>query len=450
MARSTLKNLTADDMEDEKIMTILVTEANNLNLDDVSSTILLVKPGETEKETVKRIKKALVKPLTRTYAFLMNLKEDDEEVTKFTQSGLAEMIFYRLKQLMPKGCKTCNNPYVNERTDVPLITCKLCGTGACKACFPQEERSNKWSFLCMSCDKQIENMMGEQVLNKSHFRVRKKQDKPEENNERGDENNKEVEDVNEEEKEDEEVIEVVEDDFKEPKKRGYRAKKKNGDGNRTTSENHEKKTAICHHFKKARCHHGLSGKQPHGGAAKCPYRHPMICPKLLRHGDRAKGGCRGKIDGCNDFHGVKMCYSSMNTKKCDNMKDCRHGYHIKGTVASNQKEVKNVEKDNEKQNGFPKLHKDKEPLKNREPQELNSLGKAECNRNLDSFLDQIFQQQQEMMIEQEKQRKEQSQMQQQMLELMVRLGGALENRMSPIMGMQNTLGNRTFNLRPVG
>ena len=89
MARSTLKNLTADDMEDEKIMTILVTEANNLNLDDVSSTILLVKPGETEKETVKRIKKALVKPLTRTYAFLMNLKEDDEEVTKFTQSGLA-------------------------------------------------------------------------------------------------------------------------------------------------------------------------------------------------------------------------------------------------------------------------------------------------------------------------------------------------------------------------
>ena len=49
MARSTLKNLTADDMEDEKIMTILVTEANNLNLDDVSSTILLVKPGETEK-----------------------------------------------------------------------------------------------------------------------------------------------------------------------------------------------------------------------------------------------------------------------------------------------------------------------------------------------------------------------------------------------------------------
>ena len=176
----------------------------------------------------------------------------------------------------------------------------------------------------------------------------------------------------------------------------------------------------------------------------------MICPKLLRHGDRAKGGCRGKIDGCNDFHGVKMCYSSMNTKKCDNMKDCRHGYHIKGTVASNQKEVKNVEKDNEKQNGFPKLHKDKEPLKNREPQELNSLGKAECNRNLDSFLDQIFQQQQEMMIEQEKQRKEQSQMQQQMLELMVRLGGALENRMGPIMGIQNTLGNRTFNLRPVG
>ena len=444
MARSTTAlKLSTDDMEDERVMALLVTEATNLNLDDVSSTIMLVKPGETEKETIKRIKKALVKPLTRTYAFLMNLKEDDDEVTKFTQSGLAEMIFYRLKQLMPKGCKTCNIPYVNGRTEVPLISCKLCGTGACKDCFPPEERSSKWSFLCVTCDKQIENMMGEAVLDKSHFRVRKKQDKADgANKEKEDENEEEVEGTNVEEKEneEEEVIEVVEDDFKVPKKRGFRSKKDKEE----EKDEHERKTAICYHFKKARCHHGLSGKQPHNGVPKCPFRHPMICQKLLRHGDRAKGGCRGKVDGCNDFHGVKMCYSSMNTKKCDHLKNCPNGYHVKGTVFTGQKEERKSEKN------LSKVPLKKEPERMRKAQEPKTLSPGENNSNVSSFLDQIFQQQQNMIAEQEKQRKDQMLLQQQMMQMMARLGGALEGRMSPMMGMQNSLGNQTFNLRPIG
>ena len=99
--RSTATTLAAVDMEDDMALTKLATEATNMNLDDVANTITLVKVGETDKESVKRLKAAYVKPLTRTYAFLMNLKEDDEEVTKFTRPGLAEMIFYRLKQLMP-------------------------------------------------------------------------------------------------------------------------------------------------------------------------------------------------------------------------------------------------------------------------------------------------------------------------------------------------------------
>ena len=104
--RSTATTLATVDMEDDKVLTKLATEATNLNLDDVANTITLVKVGETDKESVKRLKAAYVKPLTRTYAFLMNLKEDDEEVTKFTRPGLAERIFYNLKQLMPKGCKS--------------------------------------------------------------------------------------------------------------------------------------------------------------------------------------------------------------------------------------------------------------------------------------------------------------------------------------------------------
>ena len=55
-----------------------------------------------------------------------------------------------------------------------------------------------------------------------------------------------------------------------------------------------------------------------------------------------------------------------------------------------------------------------------------------------------------MIAEQEKQRKDQMLMQQQMMQMMARLGGALEGRISPMMGMQNSLGNQTFNLRPIG
>ena len=36
--------------------------------------------------------------------------------------------------------------------------------------------------------------------------------------------------------------------------------------------------------------------------------------------------------GCTDYHQVKMCYSSMNTRQCGSLKDCENGYHVKGTV----------------------------------------------------------------------------------------------------------------------
>ena len=51
---------------------------------------------------------------------------------------------------------------------------------------------------------------------------------------------------------------------------------------------------------------------------------------------------------------------------------------------------------------------------------------------------------------QQQQRKEQVQMQQQMLQLMTRLGGALEGRMSPLLDMGAMQGRQTASFRPVG
>ena len=439
--------LPPDDSNHDKVLTILATEASSLELDDVGTTIYLVKPGMSEKETIKRLKKANAKPLSRTFAFLMNLKEDDEEVTKFTMAGCAEMIFYRLQQLMPSCCKFCNKTQTNKRDEKPQVTCKLCGIGACKDCFSPEERTSKWAFLCGGCDKQITGMMGAEALDKSHFRVikKKKQDKTDGNDEKGDEIEEDEEDGEIDEEKEEEVIEVPDDDFKEVKKRGFLAKKKKEEvAKKTNPDDLENKAAICHHFKKNRCHHGISGKQPYNGKAKCPYRHPMICQRLLRHGDRAKGGCRGREDGCTDFHQVKMCFSSMNTKKCDQQKDCKNGYHIKGTVTNTKPSVtKKSVNENEKVDISPK-----------EAVKPNAQIHGENNSNVSSFLGQLFLQQQEMMAEQQQQRKEQAQLQQQMMQLMTRLGGAMEGRMTPIMGMPNPIEsmqrNQTLGFRPVG
>ena len=451
--RSTSSNLTNDEMTDDKVLAMLATEASNLKLDDVGKTILMVKPGDSIKEVNKNLTGASSQALARTYAHLTNLKEDEEDVTKFLKEGLVEMIFYRLKQLMPIGCKKCNKVHANGREEVPKVTCRMCGIGACKDCYPVEEAMGKWCFLCGECDKSVSKMMGEDALKPGLFSAayRKKKSGKEkatnvvesEDGEIEDEKDEEEEENVEREKDDE--VEVVEDDFEEVKntQRGFKAKKAV-----TKNENDgQKKEPICHHFKKARCHHGMSGKLSYNGIAKCPFRHPMICQKLLRNGDKGRGGCRGKEAGCNDFHQVKMCYSSMNTKKCNNSKDCKNGYHVKGTILT--KEVKSARPVVKETEDFPALPTAAKGPKVPQPKEQQKQQETEVsnNSNLSSFLGQLLLQQQEMMQQQQQARQEQLQMQQQMMHLMSRMAGPTESRApSPMMGVMpnNLMGAQVF------
>ena len=271
--RSTSNNLTSDEMQDDKVLAMLATEASTLNLDQVGKTILMVKPGDSIKEVNKNLTSASSQALAKTYAHLTNLKEDEEDVTKFLKEGLVEMIFYRLKQLMPAGCKKCNKVHVIGREEVPKVTCRMCGIGACKDCYPVEEAMGKWSFLCGNCDKEVSKMMGEDALKPSLFSAvyrKKKSGKEKTPIEDGgaEEEKEEEKDDNVEEKKDEEVIEV-EDDFQEVKnhKRGFKGKKKDN----ANIEKDDETKPICHHFKKARCHHGMSGKLSYNGIPKCPH-----------------------------------------------------------------------------------------------------------------------------------------------------------------------------------
>ena len=113
--RSALNDLSADDMEDDKVLVNIATEATNLNLDQVAKTLHQIKPGMGYKESIAKVGAMKQSELAKTFAFLMNKDEKDEVVTKLKKEGYPIMILFRLKQLMPVGCTICNKVYLNGR-----------------------------------------------------------------------------------------------------------------------------------------------------------------------------------------------------------------------------------------------------------------------------------------------------------------------------------------------
>ena len=130
-------------MDDSKVLVKLMTDATTGNLDEIASCIGKVKAGDTHRNSIKNLHTVKKEILAKTYAFLLNKKEDEEKVLKLTKEGLEVMILHRLKQLMPDVCAKCNKEHLTTREETPLVTCQMCGTGACKECFTIEESMNK-------------------------------------------------------------------------------------------------------------------------------------------------------------------------------------------------------------------------------------------------------------------------------------------------------------------
>ena len=420
------KSLSAEDLKDDKILTKIATEASGMELDEVKKTLFKVKAGDLANNSTENLK-GTRDELSKLYAFLIDKEEKDEDVTKFKMEGLKTMIIHRLKQLMPVGCPKCNTVYVNDRQEAPQVTCRRCGIGACPECFTSEERRNKWTYLCRCCDEAVVHMMGEESLAGKGLKAAKKKIPKQQDLQDAIEVVVEVKDHDggEDDDGDEEELEGTGDPP--PKKvsnpvgsqSDQRRREENGQDNGS-----EKKTPICHHFKKGRCRHGLSGKQSFDGVEKCPFRHPRVCGRLLRNGDRGRGGCRGSQDGCKEFHDVKMCFKSMNTRKCT-QNVCKNGYHIKGTVIQKEEKVDDkVGRGRVERQIGPKA----KPWVQANPEETE---RAKDN-NVPSFLGQMLLQQQEMMqqIQQQaqQQRNEQMQFQQHMLQMIARMNGATESR----------------------
>ena len=312
----------------------LGTEAKREGKDRVGETILSVKYGKGHEQQVRSLK-GKKEELVSTYAYLINKDEKDEEVACLKPEGLKLMIIHRLTTLMPFQCGKCLRDYCQERQENSKVTCLRCDQPACPDCFP-DPIGQDLVYLCQPCKKVVKDDLGVNRLEEKHFLKsslkRKEVVTLDENSDEEYENVEDDEELDENPSQNDrerEEAEGIENDYVPP---GWRKKlPKKDSGKREKVESQTTSPKVCIHHKKGRCKFGLSGKKRIDGEwKKCPFAHPRVCEKLLTNGDRGKFGCRGN---CGKFH-PKMCYSSMNSKRCPHGKECRNGYHVRNTVTA--------------------------------------------------------------------------------------------------------------------
>ena len=306
--------------------------------EEVKAALFKVKMGKDWELNRKGLQGVSRQVMANTYAYLKNIKVDDEAINKLNVAGLRIMLWQRLQELMPELCRTCNNTYFFERTEVPMVRCSRCNKGACRECFPVDISQGKSiHYLCYGCTNIVTQNVGEKALDpKLHILQKRKVKVNEviETNEEAEESCifvQDAEDVEElgevmENKEEDKVENKVpesEDGFRFQNRRGFSAKK----------------DKICPYLRKGYCHFSLSGRKPYKGTTQCPFKHPLTCPKLLNNGNKGKYGCDGSQ--CGKFH-PKMCPESLNLKECQ--RDCKKGFHVRSNGKAMFEKKKQEEK----------------------------------------------------------------------------------------------------------
>ena len=297
--------------------------------EEVKAALFKVKMGVTWESNYKGLQGVSRQVMAKTYAYLKDIKVEDEAITKLNVAGLRIMLLHRLLELMPELCRTCNKTYFFERTKVPMVRCSRCNKGACGECYPADiSQCKSIHYLCHGCTKIVTESIGEKALDpKLHLlQTTKKKVKVidiEEPKEDADESCVFLVDAEDGEEEKEEMTqsqakqEDVKTDDKTPEgEEGFRFQ-----GRRGYLAGKDK---ICPYLRKGYCNFSLSGRKPYKGATLCPYKHPLTCPKLLNNGNKGRYGCDGSE--CGKFH-PKMCPESLNLRQCQ--RDCRKGFHVR-------------------------------------------------------------------------------------------------------------------------
>ena len=303
--------------------------------EEVKAALFKVKMGVLWESNYKSLQGVGRQVMAKTYAYLKDIKVEDDAITKLNVAGLRIMLLHRLLELMPELCRTCNKTNFFERTEVPMVRCSRCNKGACVECYPADiSQCKSIHYLCHGCTKIVTESVGEKALDpKLHLLQNTKKKvkviEIEQTKEDADESCVFLRDAEEGEEENVEENEEEKEETMQEKQEVVKTNKKTPGGDEGFRFQGKRgylagKDKICPHLRKGHCNFSLSGRKPYKGENLCPYKHPLTCPKLLNNGNKGRYGCDGTE--CGKFH-PKMCPESLNLRQCQ--RDCRKGYHVR-------------------------------------------------------------------------------------------------------------------------
>ena len=131
--------------------------------EEIAAAIYKIKINNDCKKNISELNKCSKEILAKTYAWLMKVKEDDEEILQMNKEGLKKMMIWRINQITAEQCKSCHKVVHMKREEEFLVSCWECGKGACKDCYTTDMGKN-WKYLCTLCMDAIGNLRGFQAL----------------------------------------------------------------------------------------------------------------------------------------------------------------------------------------------------------------------------------------------------------------------------------------------
>ena len=131
--------------------------------EEIAAALYRVKINNDYKKNMTELHKCSKELLAKTYAWLMKVGEDHEEILQMNKEGLKKMMIWRIFQITAEQCRSCMKLVHLKRDDDYLVTCWECGKGACKDCYPTAMGKN-WKYLCTFCMDTIGNLRGFKAL----------------------------------------------------------------------------------------------------------------------------------------------------------------------------------------------------------------------------------------------------------------------------------------------
>ena len=214
--------------------------------------------------------------------------EIDLEIDSIDDLGkLADILLLSIETLMPKHCKECEEYYIVNRTNKPIIRCMWCRGGA-HDCIDRgnKEKLRGMTWLCRTCNDVINNQILTKIdLVKKMELIKKEIDI----NFEGFESEKKI-DTEEAFKVDNSKDESLDGNKKEPvnnrrnstqESRRRKDENENKDEkNARVEENNARK--ICWFYANRKCKYG----------SQCRNEHPEACQQMLEHGKCIDSRCK--------------------------------------------------------------------------------------------------------------------------------------------------------------